>query len=440
MKIEYIFIKKQNDFCKGKEQFLNLLASNMRVKIEDGKIVVDQKKVSYSLEYEGVENSKEDLFHLTIESSEEDKVIALETVDSLLRRMNENYKIFNINTIVDEVSIYYAIKLYPKIAEVENILRKLIYLFMFRNVGSKWMHKNVPQEMKDAVLKTLEKNNMGEVHEDYLYYADFIVLGYFFFAKYSLNSDYQRLIVELKKDENQSKVKIEELLEIYESKSNWERYFSDKIQVENLSEKWKELYGYRNQVAHSKRISKREYDRAYGLVEELKTAFENCIEHMDEVEMTEEQSVAVEKVALETIMPTESVAIQRNTSDNFISAARQWDRLLLSSDTGTEVNLMASPVTMPNYSISLVHKDDWFKENLLSAATCVSSPVLYAQGEKANSLRLSDEYLRSTAVFAYKPIDITMSDVTSGILKNESGKYSIDAELIMEPSRLTVKG
>lgn len=301
MKIEYIFIKPHNDFCNSKESFVNLLASNSRIVIDENEIIVSQKKVAYTLEHECIENSKEDVFYMVIQSEEEDKVAALETVDSVMRRINDMYEMFQINTIVDEVSIDYAIKLYPKIASLENQLRKIIYLFMSKNVGSKWIQKNIPDDMKKSVEKTMEKNQLEDISEDYLYNADFIVLGWFFFSKYSLNGEYQRLIAELKKEENHTKEKIEELLEIYEKKSNWERYFSDKIQVDNLSGKWEELYAYRNKVAHSKRICKNEYKKASELIDELKQAFDDCIEHINDVVMTEAQTEAIEQVAQETI-------------------------------------------------------------------------------------------------------------------------------------------
>lgn len=92
----------------------------------DNEIAVGLKKVSYSLEYKYIDNSKEDMFYLTIQNDSEDKIDVLETVDSVLRRINETYDIFQINTIVDEVSIEYAIRLYPQITRLENQLRKYV--------------------------------------------------------------------------------------------------------------------------------------------------------------------------------------------------------------------------------------------------------------------------------------------------------------------------
>lgn len=305
MKIEYIFIKKKNDFCTDKTEFINLLTSNCQISIKDNKINVGSNSATFTLEHESIENAKEDLFSLTIENTTENKIPVLETIDSVLRRINATYNLFYINTIFDEVSINYAIELYPKIINTENLLRKIIYLFMLKNLGSKWMQKHVPTDMQDSISKTLEKNHISEILVDHLYYADFITLGWFFFSKYALDTDYQKLISALKNPENHTQDKLDELLEKFEKKSNWDRYFSNKIPVDNLSEKWRQLYNYRNQVAHSKRISADDFSNANLLITELSDAFNNCLSHMNDVEMTVEQTEAVEKVAQESIFSTQ---------------------------------------------------------------------------------------------------------------------------------------
>lgn len=304
LNIEYIFVKSKNDFCCDEEQFLNMLRMNIRLKIEDKNFIVDGKKVSFELKHEYVEASKEDLFHLIITSELSKKaeaVSALETMDSFLYRLNENVDFFVINTIYDDVSMYYAQKLYPEIIKIENQLRKIIYLFMLKNVGSNWTQRNIPKEMKKSVEHTLEKNNEININANYLNYADFVVLGWFFFEKYTIESNFQNLVEKIKNPQNQTPEKLDDLAKRFESKSNWERYFSDKIEIDNLSGKWDELYGYRNQVAHTKKIRKEHHDDAMKLMKEMGKAFEECLSHMDEVVLTEEESVAVEQVAQDTI-------------------------------------------------------------------------------------------------------------------------------------------
>lgn len=278
MKIEYMLVKGKDDFCQTVDQFNSLLSSNTRVVLKDHTFEADHRSVDYSVEMYEVESSKETLFKVTFdvkqEKEEEEQILALESADNVLRRINEKIKAFQINTIWDDVSMYYVRKLYPAIIEVEALLRQIIYLFMMKNVGSKWLKEQSPEEVKKSIKSILEKNNQSSYPDtDALIYADFVTLGWFFFSKYSLKSDYQTLIKKFRENENMEAEKLTELLDQYESKSNWDRYFADTIAVDDLSDKWNKLYGFRNQVAHTKKITKTDYNAACAIIDELKPAF-----------------------------------------------------------------------------------------------------------------------------------------------------------------------
>lgn len=307
MRKEYLFVKKKDDFCNTIEQFKNMLLSNSRIELQGKQLKIGQQRLEYSINQDNIERVHEVVFFFCIsgmdDESEEQQLKALECADALIRRIIEQYKIFYINTIWDDVSIYYGKALYPKIVNIENLLRKVIYIFMIKNLGSKWVEQAIPKEVRESIQKTQDKNG-DKVHNmlvDCLYSADFIQLGTFFFASYARQLDYQKLIRNLKLTENQTKEKLDELIEQYEAKSNWERYFSEKIDVENLEEKWRKLYGYRNQVAHSKNIDKDDYDNAMRLIQELETAFNACLEHVNYITLTSEECEAVETVAEKTI-------------------------------------------------------------------------------------------------------------------------------------------
>lgn len=307
MKIEYMLVKSKDDFCQTVEQFKNLLSANTRLVLTDETLETDHKMVNYSIELYEVEASKESIFAVSFISkygNEEEQIEVLERADAILRRVNDRTKIFQINTVWDDVSMYYARKLYPAIVEVEALLRQIIYLFMLKNVGSKWLKEKSPEEVKKSIINTLEKNKLVDYPDtDALIYADFITLGMFFFEKYPLKSDYQRLIVKLREKENLAYSKLMELLDQYESKSNWDRYFSDAIEIENLYDKWKELYRFRNQVAHARKIHKNDYIVACKIIAELKTSFMKSLQHIKTISMTVEESEAVEVVAEQTIAP-----------------------------------------------------------------------------------------------------------------------------------------
>lgn len=308
MKMEYLLVKGKDDFCQDEEQFKNLLSSNTRVTLYKNTLEADHKQLSYDIDMYDVVASKETVFHLTFnaeQEKEEEQIDALECAESVLRRINEKVDVFRINTIWDDVSMYYGRKLYPEIIEIEALLRKIIYLFMIKNVGSTWVKKQTPEAARKSIEKTMQKNQLDEnsMDIDVLTYADFGTLDVFFSSKYSLKSDYDNLFKILKAKSSFTSEEINALIEQYELKSNWERYFADKIHINSLSEKWSQLYNYRNKVAHTKKLFKSEYKKAKDIIDELKPAFIECLTKLNEINMTEEQSEAVEDVAEQTIVP-----------------------------------------------------------------------------------------------------------------------------------------
>lgn len=322
MKMEYIFIKFVDNYCKSKDMFINFLDLNDCIKFNGKDIILyDGQELKYILDFIEVEKSEEIIFHLMVESfgNEEEQAVILEKFDSLIKEINEKLgKRFSINTIWNDVSSYYGRKLYPDISNVENMLRKIIYLFMLKTVGSKWLDTSTPEKFQQDISSVIEKNNKkrNEINEEWLIYADFITLGYFFTAPYALKSDLSELFNELKQYENnESKNKeksrnmltenvIKELSDEYEPKNNWDRYFSDKLSVKSpnrFSKDWSSLYEIRNKVAHGKPIGKAEFDKAIKLIDLFKEIFEECIKIIDTVEVTAEEAEAVEIIAQKVI-------------------------------------------------------------------------------------------------------------------------------------------
>lgn len=305
LKLEYLLIKSSNDFCNNVDQFKNLLRSNAQVNVSDESILLSSVRFDYELTSEEInlQRNKEIVFHFAV-STEDENVEMLEKFDRLLYRINENYgSQFKINIVWNDISIYYITKLYPDLIMTENQLRKLIYRFMIKTAGSKWFANSVPKSVKEAVEKTAKKNELDEMPDvNQLDLTDFIQLGWFFFEKYTTKPLDQNAIHELKKiisEDDRKEEKITAFLETYSAKSNWERFFADKIEVEGMNEKWDKLYKYRNIVAHTKRMTGDDYNEAKKLIDELKPAFEKCLEHIDDVEMTEEQAEAIQEVANE---------------------------------------------------------------------------------------------------------------------------------------------
>lgn len=305
MKIEYLLIKNKNDICSDIDSFKSLLSSNTRLSFKDDKtLCIGKDLYSYALSVSEPESIGEVVFNLSVRTTEKDDngAKALEEFDKLLHRVNSEYQnVFVIDTIWNDFSMYYAKALYPKIITVESLLRKIIYIFMTQTLGQKWFTKGTPSDLQERIKEVSEKNNVKEINENQLNYADFIHLSWFFFTPYALIDNYTKLTDDLKALDSITQEKKEELLKKYERKSNWERYFSDKIKVDDLSDKWDKLYKYRNSVAHSKLISEADYIEADKLLKELIPAFEQCLDNYGNISLNEEEKEAVSKVANVTI-------------------------------------------------------------------------------------------------------------------------------------------
>ena len=289
MKIEYIIVKEKTEISSSKSTFIKLLETNNDLTINDETITYSGCEVDFVLTSEESEDESEIIFHLIIESDIEIEK-DLENLNSVSRGIRKTVKEtghpFHFNTIWDETSQYYCEKSYPLLNTVENLMRKLIFQFMLKNIGSKWIKEAFPQKLKQKISRTAEKNDVEDLVKDSLYHADFIQLIELLFDKYTKVQSVTELFRKLEKVEE-----IEELEKLVElkPKSNWERYFSELIEFENLSETWGTLYNYRNTVAHNKLISKSDFEEIIKLTDLVKEKLNQALEELDGIKLSEEE-------------------------------------------------------------------------------------------------------------------------------------------------------
>ena len=193
MKLEYAITKPVDDYCSTVELFRGVLCSNKRIvfKNPDDKnqqpvLLFDGRELKHCIESTPVQE-KEVIFHMIIEADgdDEEQAKTLEQFDDVIKELirKVDYQ-FTINTLWNDVTTYYGKRLYPEISHVENMLRKIIYLFMLKTVGRDWLNTDAPEKFREKIYSVMDKNKIDyvSVPEDCLSYADFITLGYFFTA------------------------------------------------------------------------------------------------------------------------------------------------------------------------------------------------------------------------------------------------------------------
>jgi len=169
---------------------------------------------------------------------------------------------------------------------------------MIKNIGSDWVKKSFPQKLRENVKKVAEINEAKSLLENYLYEADFIQLIEFIFTPYPKNRDIDKLFEMINTAE-----KLEDLEKAkeFQPKSNWERYFSSIIKIEDLEDKWRKLYKYRNKVAHNKPLTKDDNKNIVNISEEIKKALSKVLDGLDDIIVDNSDKEMVSEVAKDSI-------------------------------------------------------------------------------------------------------------------------------------------
>ena len=145
MKTEYLIPIDAREHCVRTESgFINLLKTNDEIEIKENKIVYKQNEFTYMLQCNHIANSNINCFHLTIENFLENRQFELEKEEIIIylellkaiRKILSNYT-EDFEILWDDISFCCSQIAYPKIYEIENLMRKLLTKFMLINVGTK---------------------------------------------------------------------------------------------------------------------------------------------------------------------------------------------------------------------------------------------------------------------------------------------------------------
>lgn len=287
-KTEYlIIIDTKDSFCDNKASFNNLVQTNSKINIQNDKLTFKDLTVDYVLQTEKMNHESQRYFHLKISTNEIDKLETFEELLKIIRVICAKVSKYQIQTLWDDVSFYYANKAYPIIHEIENLMRKLITKFMLTNVGVGWTKTNIPSK----VIASMKKKGKDKLEHslDYLYETDFIQLANFLFEPYQTENP-NNLIEKIKVTKEINEMTLGEL-KSYVPKSNWERYFSNIVSCEHeyLKKRWEILYDLRCKIAHNNRMNREDYNKTETLVLELKDKLQSAIDNLDKISITIEE-------------------------------------------------------------------------------------------------------------------------------------------------------
>ena len=272
--VEYLIIIERSAFCNDTSALKNLFQANVDISIDDETILYKSKKHEFTL-LKKFEENKLRYFNLTIRSEREEDLDVFSELLREIRKLIINNK-GKIEILHDDISFYYSQKAYPLINRIENLMRKLITLFLIESNGLNWGKTAIPIDIHDRKSSNI------------LNKTDFINLGEILTKEYPLSdiSSLQNMI--------ESAISIEDIdfnkLKSFVPKSNLDRYFKPYIDFnsEYLNKKWKRLYELRCLVAHNNFFYKNDFVELESLIDEVKEKLKKAIDNIENVEIPEE--------------------------------------------------------------------------------------------------------------------------------------------------------
>ncbi len=227
--------------------------------------------------------------------------------------------------LTDEVSSRIACEIYPKINDVENLLRKYLMKFFVTKLGPSWWNVTADSEMKKKV--NLRKNN-ELVFSDYIdnraYLIDFGELGKIVHSQSSgfiSREDIVSKVLELEETEDAIRRLKTEL------ESNYTKFFKDTFKTNNFQQKWEELEKLRHKVAHNNLFTKVDLERAEELTNSLLEIFNTANESIDTIKFNiDEKDILKENITqnLETydVISKEELLKKLGESENWAKRSR----------------------------------------------------------------------------------------------------------------------
>lgn len=270
--VEIIFIlNKDSSLGRSPEAFGKILEATGEISINDDLLSYNNIDFTYLISEHG--NRKDSLFiKMALQNITEENLVTFSKLLRIFKKIATESNLGNIQLIWDDISKSYAIRAYPLIHEIENLMRKLITKFMLHNVGLTWTKNALPDEIKNE-LKNLTKHKEIEFSNEHnvMYQVDFIQLSNFLFNAYrelEINELIRKITPLSFQDINESTfAEIKKII----PKTNWEKYFESNVNIpsEIIKKDWKTLYDLRCKIAHNRDFTKNNLDDVVKLTSKL---------------------------------------------------------------------------------------------------------------------------------------------------------------------------
>lgn len=281
-RVEYLVLSDvKKTQCKTIQALKSLIQADSDISIEKNKISFKKHASEIKINFGENEENSNIYFNVCLTCKSENE---LDDFSLLLKSVRKSLSFIDKATYVvwDDLSLYYSNQAYPKLFEIENLMRLLITKFMLTKVGLGWTKERVPTDVQQSI-------NAHNTDTNYLNNVDFIQLKNFLFSEnYPHHKD--SLIKKLKAAKDFTELVLDEIKFLI-PESNWERFFQPLVgcEAEFLKKRWDQLYELRCKVAHNKDFNKSNLESVNKLTSELKPWLEKALSSLESISVTEDE-------------------------------------------------------------------------------------------------------------------------------------------------------
>lgn len=203
----------------------------------------------------------------------------------------------------DAISEYYCNKIYPKLNELERNLRKLLFNIYIVNFGRDYYQMTISDDLQKKIKSVIQAKGNEERKETerlqkFFYSMEFADIQQMLFVPHWTEVDERSKDDFLKSHEDLSKLTDDELRKAFSEivpRSDWERFFSDKMDDDAIQPLIDEIRRSRNSIAHCKFFYRAEYAICNKAMSKFNKAVKSAIAITEGKDFSEKNSESIKE-------------------------------------------------------------------------------------------------------------------------------------------------
>ncbi len=230
----------------------------------------------------------------------------------------------------DSISEYYCNKLYPKLNEMERNLRKLLFNIYVVNFGLDYYQMTISDDLQNKIKGVIQAKGNEERKEierlqKFFYSMEFVDIQQMLFTPHWTDFDQSIKNDFLNKHEDLSKLTDDELRKAFTEitpRSDWERFFADKMQVDSIQSLLEEIRRSRNSIAHCKFFYQAEYAICNKAMNEFNKAVKSAISITESKDFSKKNG---ESLAISMASITKRIEEYTKSLEELLPASKQYN-------------------------------------------------------------------------------------------------------------------